>query len=105
MILLGYLLTFGWVFLVLGATLALKKRLHTGDEVSRKIVHICVAFAWVPMTLCFGVTWHMVVPPAVFRFALPTNDSAFAIVGPPAVTDTVAGDAPFASVSALPESA
>ena len=46
-----------------------------------------------------------VVPPAVFRFALPTNDSAFAIVGPPAVTDTVAGDAPFASVSALPESA
>ena len=66
MILLGYLLTFGWVFLVLGATLALKKRLHTGDEVSRKIVHICVAFAWVPMTLCFGVTWHMVVPPAVF---------------------------------------
>ncbi len=63
---LGYILTFGWVFFILGLTMVLKKALHTGDEVSRKIVHISVAFAWIPMYLCFGVSWHLIVPPAVF---------------------------------------
>ena len=46
-----------------------------------------------------------VVPPDVRTLAPPCSASAFAIVGPPAVTFTVAGLAPFASVSALPESA
>ena len=66
MILLGYILTFGWVFLILGLTLVLKKKTGADDEVSRKIVHISVAFAWIPMYCCFGATWHLVVPPAVF---------------------------------------
>ena len=63
---LGYILTFGWVFLVLGRTAALKKKRNLGDEASRKIVHVAVAFAWIPMALCFGASWHAVVPPAVF---------------------------------------
>lgn len=63
---LGYILTFGWVFLVLGLTLVLKKAIHAEDEVSRKIIHISVAFAWLPMYFCFGSTWHLLVPPAVF---------------------------------------
>ena len=63
---LGYILTFGWVFLVLGLTAVLKKKRSLGDEASRKIVHIAVAFAWIPMVLCFGTSWHAVVPPAVF---------------------------------------
>ena len=66
MILLGYILTFGWVFLMLGLTLVLKKKTGADDEVSRKIVHISVAFAYIPMYFCFGATWHLVVPPAVF---------------------------------------
>lgn len=66
MILLGYILTFGWVFLILGLTLVLKKKTGADDEVSRKIVHISVAFAYIPMYFCFGATWHLVVPPAVF---------------------------------------
>ena len=65
-ILLGYLLTFGWVFLVLGLTLVLKRRRGLSDEVSRKIVHISVAFAWVPMVLCFGTSLHALVPPLAF---------------------------------------
>lgn len=65
-ILLGYILTFGWVFLVLGLTLVLKKSTHADDEVSRKIVHVSVAFAWIPMYLCFGSGLHLTVPPAVF---------------------------------------
>ena len=65
-IFLGYILTFGWVFLVLGLTLVLKKSTGAADEVSRKIVHISVAFAWIPMYLCFGSSLHLVVPPAVF---------------------------------------
>lgn len=66
MILLGYILTFGWVFLMLGLTMVLKKVTHADDEVSRKIIHISVAFAWIPMYLCFGRTWHLIIPPAVF---------------------------------------
>lgn len=63
---LGYILTFGWVFLMLGLTLVLKKRRGLQDETSRKIIHVSVAFAWVPMYLCFGASWHLVIPPAVF---------------------------------------
>lgn len=63
---LGYILTFGWVFLILGLTLVLKQKKHLPDETSRKIVHISVAFSWIPMVLCFGVTWHLAAPPAVF---------------------------------------
>ena len=66
MILLGYILTFRWVFLVLGLTLLLKKKTGADDEVSRKIVHILVAFAYLPMYFCFGATWHLLIPPAVF---------------------------------------
>lgn len=63
---LGYILTFGWVFLMLGLTLVLKKAVNADDEVSRKIIHVSVAFAWIPMYLCFGASWHLIVPPAVF---------------------------------------
>jgi len=66
LIALGYILTFGWVFLILGLTLVLKKKTGADDEVSRKIVHILVAFAFIPMYFCMRGSWHMVVPPAVF---------------------------------------
>ena len=62
---LGYILTFGWVFLVLGLTQVLKRTLRMADEASRKLVHIAVAFAWLPMYFCFGAGWHLLVPPAV----------------------------------------
>lgn len=62
---LGYILTFGWVFFVLGLALALKRALRWEDETSRKLVHIAVAFAWIPMYFCFGASWHLLVPPAV----------------------------------------
>ena len=66
MIVLGYILTFGWVFLILAGTLVLKKKTGADDEVSRKIVHVAVAFAYIPMYFCFGSTWHLIVPTAVF---------------------------------------
>ncbi len=66
MIALGYALTFGWVFLTLGLTLLLKKRTGAGDEVSRKIVHVAVAFAYIPMYYFLRGTWHFIVPTAVF---------------------------------------
>ena len=65
-IFLGYLLGFGWVFLVLLLVKVLKDRQNLSDEASRKLVHILVAFAWVPITIFLGTTWHSVVPPAVF---------------------------------------
>ncbi len=66
MIALGYLLTFGWVFLTLGLTLVLKKKTGADDEVSRKIVHVSVAFAYIPMYVFLRGTWHFIVPTAVF---------------------------------------
>ena len=66
MIVLGYVFTFGWVFLILAATLVLKKKTGADDEVSRKIVHVAVAFAYIPMYVFLRGTWHFVVPTAVF---------------------------------------
>ena len=66
MILLGYILTFGWVFFVMAGTTVLKKLAHLSDEHSRKIIHISVAFAWIPMCVCFGTTWHLLVPAVFF---------------------------------------
>ena len=66
MILLGYVLTFGWVFLVLVLTLVLKKKTGADDEISRKIVHVAVAFAYIPMYFFLRGSWHFVVPTAVF---------------------------------------
>ena len=65
-ILLGYILTFGWVFLMLGVTQVLKTRWKLQDETSRKIIHVGVAFAWIPMYLCFGASIHLAIPTAVF---------------------------------------
>lgn len=65
-ILLGYALTFGWVFLMLALAGCAKKLFRAGEETSRKIVHVSVAFAWLPMYFCFGQSWHLLVPPAAF---------------------------------------
>ena len=66
MIALGYITTFGWVFLILGITQLLQKKTDAGNEVLRKIVHISVAFAYVPMYFFLRGTWHSVVPTAAF---------------------------------------
>lgn len=66
MILLGYILTFGWVFFMMAVTTVLKKLAGLDDEYSRKIIHISVAFAWIPMCICFGATWHLLVPALFF---------------------------------------
>lgn len=48
---------------MLAAAALAKKALRASDELSRKIVHVSVAFAWLPMYFCFGQSWHLVVPP------------------------------------------
>ena len=65
-IFLGYAITFGWVFLMLGVAQLAKKCLRASDEVSRKIVHVSVAFTWFPMYFFFGTAWHLPVPTAIF---------------------------------------
>lgn len=65
-IFLGYILTYGWVFLVLGATALLKRKAGLTDEGSRKIVHVTVGFAWIAMYFCFGASWHLLIPPLTF---------------------------------------
>ncbi len=66
MIALGYILSFGWVLLILGVTQLLQKKTGAGGETLRKIVHVSVAFAYIPMYFFMRGTWHSVVPPVIF---------------------------------------
>ena len=65
-ILWGYLLTYCYVFFLLGFSALLKKRWHIPCEATRKAVHIGCGFAWFIMAHCFGSTWHLIVPPLTF---------------------------------------
>ena len=65
-IFLGYVLTFAWVFAVMGFAQAARKCFNAKEETSRKIVHVLVSFAFLPMYFCFGATWHLLVPPLCF---------------------------------------
>jgi len=65
-IFLGYIIVFGWVFVTLGIAQLAKKSFGAGEETSRKIVHISVAFTWFPMYFLFGTSWHHPVPTAAF---------------------------------------
>ncbi len=64
-ILLGYVFTFGWVFLMLAVAALAKKLFRAGDELARKMVHVSVAFTWLSMYFCFGQSWHLLVPTAL----------------------------------------
>lgn len=66
MVILGYITTFAWVFLVMGLAQGAKRLLSVSAETSRKIVHVLVSFAWIPMYFCFGSSWHLIVPPLCF---------------------------------------
>lgn len=66
MVAIGYIITFLWVFAVMGIAQAAKGLCKAPGEASRKIVHVLVAFAWIPMYICFGSSWHLLVPPLCF---------------------------------------
>jgi len=66
MVVLGYAITFLWVFAVMGVAQVAKSLFKASSEASRKIIHVLVAFAWIPMYICFGSSWHLVVPPLCF---------------------------------------
>lgn len=62
---LGILLSFAYVFIIIGLSTLLQKR-GLSDEGSRKLVHIGVSNWWIIAALCFtNVLWAAVVP-AVF---------------------------------------
>ncbi|MBQ9980506.1 MAG: hypothetical protein IJP23_05560 [Oscillospiraceae bacterium] len=64
-IFLGYLITYVWIFFVLGLTIVMKKK-GVAEEATRKIVHVSVGFTWIAMALCFGPTFHLIIPPVTF---------------------------------------
>jgi len=65
-ILAGYILTYLYVFFLLGVSALLKKIARTNSETTRKIVHIGCGFAWFIMSYFLGYTWHLLVPPITF---------------------------------------
>ena len=66
MIFWGYLLTYAYVFFLLGLSTLLKYVFHAGSETTRKVVHIGCGFAWFIMAWFFGPTWHLLIPPVTF---------------------------------------
>lgn len=65
-IFLGYLLTYLYLFGILGLTGLLKKLFNISDNSSRKIVHVMVSFAWIIMFYFFKYTIHNIIPPITF---------------------------------------
>lgn len=65
-ILLGYFLTFLYIFLVMGLTALVSKWFHTDKEISRKMIHIEVSFSFFIIYYFLGNTWHACIPPFIF---------------------------------------
>ena len=66
MTVLCYLVTIGYVLLILGICGVLKNKGLIQEEGSRKIVHILVSFAYVFMYKMIGTSIHMILIPCLF---------------------------------------
>lgn len=65
---LGLIISFAYIFLVIGITTVLKKRLDFSEEISRKIIHIFVS-NWILIALVFfDSVWYAAVAPVCFVF-------------------------------------
>lgn len=62
-ILLGYLLTYIYVFLILILLGILKSKKRIKEQTSRKLVHILMGFTWLIMVYFFKNSIHMIILP------------------------------------------
>lgn len=62
-IVLGYLLTYIYVFLILILLGTLKKKKRIKIDTSRKLVHIFMGFTWIIMAYFFGISIHLIILP------------------------------------------
>ena len=70
-ILLGYLLTYIYVFLILILLGILKSKKRIKEQTSRKLVHILMGFTWLIMVYFFKNSIHMIILPikmVIFNF-------------------------------------
>lgn len=70
-ILLGYLLTYIYVFLILILLGILKSKKRIKEQTSRKLVHILMGFTWLIMVYIFKNSIHMIILPitmVIFNF-------------------------------------
>ncbi len=65
-ILLGYILTYGYIFLVLVITNLIGKKKNLKSTYTRKIIHILVGLSWFIMACFFNTSWHLIIPPLTF---------------------------------------
>ncbi len=66
MIVLGYILTYGYLLTVIAVAVLLNKAVDR--YYTRKLIHIAVCFAWIIMHRCFGSGIHSVIIPFSFIF-------------------------------------
>lgn len=67
-IILGYVLSFGYVAALIGFVGLLKKIFKFELEVSRKLIHTFLAFTWVILYHYLRGTWHFVIMPFIVIF-------------------------------------
>lgn len=65
-ILLGYIFTYSYLFIVLVGTNLVQKIFKFDKEISRKIIHILVGLSWFIMVYYFNTSWHLIIPPFTF---------------------------------------
>ncbi len=68
MIILGYILTYLYLLLVLIVSQVLYNKYKVKKIITRKIVHIFIAFVWFIMYYFFKDSIHIIVPPFTFIF-------------------------------------
>ncbi len=64
----GLILSFSYVFFVIGISTILQKIKLLGDEGSRKLIHIGVSNCWIIMMVYFDNIWLACIPPLAFIF-------------------------------------
>ena len=67
-ILIGYILTYSYIFLILLVTNILLTKFNVSQEITRKLVHIFVGFSWFIMAKYFKTSIHLLIPPLTFIF-------------------------------------
>lgn len=65
-IILGYLLSYGYIGVVFALSFIMQKLNIVKEEGSRKIIHILVCFTWIIMEMFFGLSIHKVIVPLTF---------------------------------------
>lgn len=62
----GYLVSLGWILLLIGIFGLIRRKCALDVEISRKVLHILIGFTWVFMDIFWGRSYHQIVMCGIF---------------------------------------